>query len=78
MSRIASERFPARGPVAMRPDAASGKVLSTIDLGGAPEFTAVDGTGKLYVNIEDTNEVVELDTQKIAVTRRFSRFNHSR
>lgn len=60
-----------RGKNATVIDAASGKVLSTIDLGGAPEFTAADGKGKLYVNIEDTNEVVELDTQKMAVTRRF-------
>jgi DNA-binding beta-propeller fold protein YncE len=51
---------------------ASGKVLSTIALGGAPEFTAVDGKGKLYVNIADTNEVVELG-RRIASRRPRSR-----
>jgi DNA-binding beta-propeller fold protein YncE len=62
----------ARGNSATAIDAASGKVVGTIDLGGGPEFTAVDGKGKLYVNIADTNEVVELDTQKLAVIKRFS------
>ena len=62
----------AKGKNATVIDAASGKVVSTIDLGGAPEFTAVDGKGKLYANIADTNEVVEIDTQKMAVTKRFS------
>src|ERR1035437_6742405 len=41
-------------------DAVSGKVLRTIPLGGKPEYAATDTKGKLYVNIEDTNEVVEL------------------
>jgi DNA-binding beta-propeller fold protein YncE len=53
-------------------EGASGKVIDTIELGGAPENCAVDGKGKLYVNIADTNEVVEVDTQKLAVARRFA------
>lgn len=61
----------AKGKSATAIEAASGKVVGTVDLGGAPEFTAVDGKGKLYVNIADTNEVVELDTQKLVVTKRF-------
>ncbi|QOY85125.1 YncE family protein [Paludibaculum fermentans] len=52
-------------------DAASGKVLATIPLGGKPEFSAVDGHGKLWVNIEDTHEIVELNTAKATVTRRY-------
>ncbi len=52
-------------------DAASGKVLATIPLGGKPEFSAVDGHGELWVNIEDTHEIVELNTAKAAVTRRY-------
>jgi DNA-binding beta-propeller fold protein YncE len=62
----------AKGKSATVIDAASGKVVSTIDLGGSPEFTTVDGKGKLYVNIADTNEVVEIDTQKAVITKRFS------
>ena len=46
--------------------------VETIPLGGKPEFAAADGAGKIYVNIEDTNEVVEVDTNSLAVTRRFS------
>ncbi|MGJ5813108.1 YncE family protein [Paludibaculum fermentans] len=52
-------------------DAASGKVIATIPLGGKPEFSAVDGHGRLWVNIEDTSEIVELDTAKATVTRRY-------
>ncbi|HTY61315.1 MAG TPA: YncE family protein [Acidobacteriota bacterium] len=64
--------FNGRGKSATAIDAASGKVVATIELGGSPEFTAADGKGKLYVNIADTNEVVELDAQKMVVTKRFS------
>ncbi|NVN92880.1 MAG: YncE family protein [Desulfuromonadales bacterium] len=53
-------------------DALSGKVKRTIPLGGKPEFAVTDGKGKLYVNIEDTNEVVEIDSLKIRESRRFS------
>lgn len=53
-------------------DAVSGKVLSTIPLGGKPEFAATDGKGKIYVNIEDTNQVAEIDAFMARETRRFS------
>ncbi len=53
-------------------DAATGDVASTIPLGGKPEFAATNGTGKVYVNIEDTSEVVEIDSRKLAAVRRFS------
>jgi DNA-binding beta-propeller fold protein YncE len=52
-------------------DAVSGKVVRTIPLGGKPEYAATDGQGKVYVNIEDTNEAVEIDSLKALVTRRF-------
>lgn len=53
-------------------DAISGTVLETLPLGGKPEFAATDGKGKIYVNIEDTNEVVEIDSLKTRLSRRFS------
>jgi hypothetical protein len=53
-------------------DAASGVVVSTITMGGRPEFAAADGNGKVYVNIEDKNEVAQIDTQKLIITKRFS------
>ena len=52
-------------------DAVTGKVVRTIPLGGKPEFSTTDGTGKIYVNIEDTNEVVELDGSTADVVQRF-------
>jgi DNA-binding beta-propeller fold protein YncE len=53
-------------------DAVSGKVVRTIPLGGKPEFAATDMKGHVYVNIEATNEVVEIDSFKILELRRFS------
>lgn len=53
-------------------DAASGEIAGTIPLGGKPEFSRSDGKGKVYVNIEDTSEVVEIDSRKLTVTKRFS------
>jgi DNA-binding beta-propeller fold protein YncE len=52
-------------------DAASGEVVGAIALGGRPEYAAADGRGKLYGNIESTSEVVEIDSAKLVVTRRF-------
>ncbi len=53
-------------------DAKTGNVESTITLGGKPEFSAADGKGKIYVNIEDTSEIVEIDARKLSVTKRYS------
>jgi DNA-binding beta-propeller fold protein YncE len=53
-------------------EAATGKVVQTIPLGGKPEFAAADGKGTMYVNIEDTNEIVELDCLNAREVRRFS------
>jgi DNA-binding beta-propeller fold protein YncE len=36
-------------------------VEATLPLPGKPEFPAVDGTGTVFVNIEDKNEIVRLD-----------------
>ncbi len=53
-------------------DGFSGEVAATIALGGKPEFATADDKGKVYVNIEDTNEVVEIDSRKLTVTKRSS------
>ncbi len=53
-------------------EAKTGKVVGTIPLGGKPEFSVADGKGKVYVNIEDTNEVVEIDSAKASVAKRYS------
>jgi DNA-binding beta-propeller fold protein YncE len=53
-------------------EAATGKVVGTVAFGGKPEFAAADGKGKVYVNIEDKNEVMEIDSRKLLLTRRYS------
>ena len=53
-------------------DAKSGEVLKSIPIGTGGEFCQADGAGKLYVNIEPSNEVVEIDAAKGEVTRRAS------
>jgi DNA-binding beta-propeller fold protein YncE len=47
-------------------DPAAGKVTS-IDLGGKPEFLAADGAGKVYINLVDKDivAVVDLKTSKV-------------
>lgn len=48
-------------------DPKNGKIDATIDLGGAPEFLAADGTGKVYINLEDKDllAVVDLRARKV-------------
>lgn len=53
-------------------DAATGAVAGTIPLGGRPEYARPDEAGKIYANIEDKNEVVEIDSRKLTVLRRMS------
>jgi DNA-binding beta-propeller fold protein YncE len=53
-------------------DAAAGKAISTVALPGKPEFAVSDGKGKVYDNIEDTNEIVEIDAAKGAVTKKYA------
>ena len=44
-------------------NAADSSVAGTIPLNGKPEFAAADGKGSVYVNIEDTSELVHLDAK---------------
>lgn len=53
-------------------DVASGTVDGTVPLGGKPEFAVADGRGHVYDNIEDTSEIVEIDTKTMEVTKRWS------
>jgi hypothetical protein len=53
-------------------DAKAGTVVGTIALPGKPEFSIADGKGKIYVNIEDTNEIVEIDTAKASVAKKYA------
>lgn len=53
-------------------DPRTNEVLKTFPLGPAPEFCVADGAGKVYVNLEGSSEIVEIDAAKNEVTRRVS------
>ena len=50
----------------------AGTVVANIDLGGKPEYGASAGDGKVYANLTDNGEVVEIDAKAARVTRRWS------
>ena len=52
-------------------DPRNGKIDSLVDLGGAPEFLASDGAGKVYVNLMDKNEVGVVDMRARKVVARW-------
>ncbi len=52
-------------------DPVKGTLITNIPLGGKPEYGASAGDGKVYANLVDTNEVVEIDAKTAAVSRRW-------
>jgi len=48
-------------------DPVSNKLIDSIDVGGKPETAVSNETGKLYVNIEDKNEIVVIDLNTFKV-----------
>ena len=53
-------------------DPRAGTLVTNIPLGGKPEYGASAGDGKVYANLTDTNEVVEIDAKAATVVRRWS------
>jgi DNA-binding beta-propeller fold protein YncE len=53
-------------------DPGPGTLITNIPLGGKPEYGASAGDGKVYANITDTSEVVEIDAKTATVARRWS------
>jgi DNA-binding beta-propeller fold protein YncE len=53
-------------------DAATNKVVGTIDIGGKPEFAVTDGKGMIFVNNEDKSEIVAFDAISLEVKKRWS------
>ncbi len=53
-------------------DAATNKVVGTVDIGGKPEFAVTDGKGTIFVNNEDTSEIVAFDAKSLEVKKRWS------
>jgi YVTN family beta-propeller protein len=50
-------------------DATSAKVLATIPVGGAPEYSAGDGKGTVWVNLEDKNAFATIDVKSLKVVK---------
>jgi DNA-binding beta-propeller fold protein YncE len=50
----------------------SAKVLATVAIGGSLEFAVADGSGRMYVNVEDRNELAVVDTRARKVVSRFA------
>src|SRR5438876_1887633 len=50
----------------------AGSFITNIPLGGKPEYGASAGDGKVYANLTDTSEVVEIDAKTAIVVRRWS------
>ena len=53
-------------------DAATNKVVGTIDLGGKPEFAVHDGKGLVFVNNEDKSEIIAFDSKTLEIKSRWS------
>lgn len=53
-------------------DVATNTVVGTVPLGGKPEFAVVDEkNGQMFVNIEDTGEIVSFDPKTLKVSHRW-------
>lgn len=52
-------------------DSGSATVAGTIRLGGSPEFSAADGKGNVFVNLENKNVVAKLDSRNLTVAARW-------
>jgi DNA-binding beta-propeller fold protein YncE len=53
--------FNGRGQSTTAIDATTDAVAGTLALGGKPETAVADGTGRVFVNIEDKSQIVEFD-----------------
>ncbi len=52
-------------------DAAKGTVIGTIKLNGKPEFAVSDEKGEIFVNLEDSSQLLALDPNKLEVKSRW-------
>lgn len=48
-------------------EGATGNVAGTVALGGRPEFATADGSGKVFVNLEDKSSVAVIDSRALTV-----------
>ncbi|MEO6720829.1 MAG: YncE family protein [Ferruginibacter sp.] len=53
-------------------DPVQNKLIGAVNVGGKPEAAVSDGAGMLYVNVEDKNEIVAVDTKTFKVLHHWS------
>ena len=53
-------------------DPRAGTLITNVPLGGKPEYGVSAGDGRVYANLTDTSEVVEIDAKTATVGRRWS------
>jgi DNA-binding beta-propeller fold protein YncE len=53
-------------------DPKKGVLITNIALGGKPEYGQSARNGKVYVNLVDSSQIVEIDAKKLSVTNRWS------
>jgi DNA-binding beta-propeller fold protein YncE len=71
----ASERvftFNGHGQSATAIDAIGDTVVGTLPLGGKPESAVADGTGNIFVNIEDRSTIVEFNAATLSILHTYS------
>jgi len=59
-------------PISPDVDPKTGKADAAVALGGKPEFLVSDGHGKIFVNLEDKDQVAVVDTKAMKVVDRWS------
>jgi DNA-binding beta-propeller fold protein YncE len=52
-------------------EAATGNVVGTVDLGGAPEAAVTDDHGLIFVNLEDKNELAVFDANTLVIKNKW-------
>ena len=52
-------------------DAAQNKVVGDFAVGGKPEFAVADDRGGIFVNVEDTGEILKIDAKSMTVRARW-------
>jgi DNA-binding beta-propeller fold protein YncE len=60
-----------RAPNVTVVDARSGDIVGTIELGGAPEQAASDGNRRVYIDVEDRDNVAVVDVRTLQVTAHY-------
>lgn len=64
--------FNGRGQSTTAIDATTDTVVGTLALGGKPETAVADGTGHVFVNIEDKSQIVEFDGRTMTLLHTYA------